>query len=84
MAHRLEFPNNPNRSIRGPAQRLDSLLRTKQRALGDGDGIRNDIEDRVLGVAVHVEPGTAGDELHVVREVEDGGDEGEGDKEEED
>lgn len=35
------------------------------------------------GVAVHVEPGAADDKGDVVREVEDGGDEGEGDEQEE-
>jgi hypothetical protein len=33
---------------------------------------------------VHVEPGAAEDELHVLREVEDGRDEGEGEEQEED
>ena len=85
MAHHLKLPDNPNRGIRRPPECcLDSLLRPQQCALGDGDGVGNSIENRVLGVAVHVEPGAAGDELHVLREVEEGGDEDERDEEEED
>jgi len=67
-----QLPNNPHRRLRHFSQRRRHRLRCRCCRPG------------VLRVAVHVEPRAADDELQVMREIEDRGDEGEGEDEEED